>query len=210
MWLDMTITKTFFVREIVRLRHNIASLERGLNGYSPTDPRSTGQRDMLDNEKKCREYLLDLAGQIADLTDLQLTLRIQYGLAKREHERCRERRNGQRVASQCDDWWQSLGKMQYLCHLSQSLETLMRSYTVDECHAELKRVTASKDLASAALRSELMHAMARAEGSSVDKEYLVRHDVRLPHPNGSSPNGKPPGDTPRSQNGRSPNGSTPK
>ncbi len=178
----MNLTQTFFVREIVRLRHSIASLERGLNGRDPSDPRLAGQRAMLDNERRCREMLLDLAAETADLLDLKMTLRIQYAAAKKAHEKHRYHQPGQAVMG--DDWWESLGRMQYLCHLSNSLETLMRDYTREERQAEIERVTRHKDVARAAERAALFHAIANAEGSASAREYLVRYDVR--HYNGSS------------------------
>ncbi|MBN2470192.1 MAG: hypothetical protein JXN59_05645 [Anaerolineae bacterium] len=179
----MNLTQTFFVREIVRLRHSIASLERGLNDRSSSDPRLAGQRAMLDNERRCREYLLDLAAEMEDLLDLQMTLRIQYAAAKQVHDRCRYNHH-QNGSVSCDDWWESLGKMQYLCHLNQSLSALMHDFTREERQEEIRRVTQHKDVGAAAQRAGLFRAIANAEGSASAKEYLVRYDVR--HYNGSS------------------------
>lgn len=181
----MHITRTFFVREIVRLRHSIASIERGLNSHNSADPRLAGQRAMLDNERRCREVLLDLAAEAADVVNLQMTLRLQYAAAKKAHEQHRYHQPGQAVMG--DDWWETLGRMQYLCHLHNSLQALMRDFTQEERQAEIERVTRHKDVASAAERAALFHAIANAEGSASDKEYLVRHDVR--RYNGASPNG---------------------
>ncbi len=173
----MSIAKTFFVREIVRLRRNIADLERGLNGRTPNDPRSAGQRAMIDNEMKCRELLLDLAAEASDLPALQMALRIRYGVIKRAHERACRQQSGAYNAASSDDWWDSLGQMQYLCHLSERLSELERAYTPQERQQELRRATRARDLSAAAERAELLHAMTLAEGSATAKAALVRDDV---------------------------------
>lgn len=182
----MNITQAFFVREIVRLRRSIAVLERGLNGRNPNDPRSAGQRAMLENEYRCREALLDLAEEADDLAGLQMTLRVKYGAAKYKHEHLFGRKNGQK-ACQCDDWWASLGAMQYYCHLIQSMDTLLREHPPEKVHDEIHKVARSRDVSASARRSELLHAIASAEGSAADKQHLVRYDV-LPT-NGRKPGG---------------------
>lgn len=181
----MNIVRAFFVREIVRLHHNIDVLERGLNGCNPTDSRSAGQRAMLENEYCCRKALLDLAEDVTDVTGLEQTLRIKYGAAKYRHDHLRDRQPNGKAPCQCDDWWETLGAMQYYCHLTQSLNRLVREISPQEFRAELHKVARSRDVSLAAARSELLHAIASAEGSAVDKQHLVRHDV---HPtNGRKP-----------------------
>jgi hypothetical protein len=172
----MEITRAFFVREVVRLRRNIARIERGLNGYAPNDPRAAGQRQMLHNEMKCRELLLDLADHATGLGDIQSELRIQYMLAKKRHDRT-TRQHPINGTGPGDDWWESLGKMQYLTHLIHTLDRLMQDYTPEEIREEILKVGRSRDTAQSAQRKEILHAIARAEGSAADRAHLVRHDI---------------------------------
>ncbi|GAB4574176.1 MAG: hypothetical protein Kow0077_19380 [Anaerolineae bacterium] len=174
-----TVVQTFFVREIVRLRHSIALLERGLSAYPPGDPRADGQRALLASEQKSRELLLDLAENATDLVALQLALRVQYGLAVRDHERARNQA-GDGEALRDDHWWETLGKMEYLGYLMRQLDHVVNALTPEERRSELNRAVAAKDVKAAAERAQLLGAIARADGSADTKRYLVRHDPQTP------------------------------
>ncbi len=172
----MSIAKAFFVREIVRLRRNIALLERVLNGCAPDDPRCAGQPQMMETEQRCREMLLDLAGHAGDLAMLQSQIRLHYLAAKQQHDRCHQH-HPMNAHDPGDEWWSSLGRMQYLCFLQGDLDRLMHRYTAAEVKQEIRRAVRAKDLPRASARAEILRAIARAEGSAVSRAYLVQHDV---------------------------------
>lgn len=172
----MSITKVFFVRELVHLRRITAAIERGLEGHTPDDPRTAGQRAILDIEIKNRMLLLDLTAHAGDPADLLMACRLRYGIARRRHERCRERQpaNG---GSPCDDWWETLGQMQYLCHLIHDLEELLHHYTRADVRLEIRKHARVKDFSASVERVSILRAMAQSEGNVAEKAFLIRDYV---------------------------------
>ncbi len=172
----MSITKAFFVREIVRLRHNIATLGLSLEDYAPDDPNAAGQRQILQNEQKCRELLLDLAEYAADPGTLLARLRIEYMLAQKSHDRYSQSHplNG---ASPDDGWWDSLGRMQYLRYLIVTFNRMLKEASRADIEEELRRAVAYKDLGASLQRNEILRAIARAEDSAASRASLTRDDA---------------------------------
>ncbi len=181
------LTKTFFVRELVRLRKNITGLERSLSDGNADDPRYAGQRALLENEYNNRALLFELTEFASDLPALFMECRIQYMKAKAYHDRCSQRRaNG---AAPCEDWWESLGKMQYLSHLIASLEELKRHYSAQELQTELHAQARGKDFAASTEHLSMLGAMAKAEGVSVEQAHLVRDFIEAGQPEINGKNG---------------------
>jgi hypothetical protein len=176
------------VRELVRLRKNITALERSLSDGSADDPRYAGQRELLANEYNNRALLFELTEFASDLPALFMECRIQYMKAKAHHDQCSRRHaNG---GPPCEDWWESLGKMQYLSHLIASLEELKRHYSSQELQTELHAQTRGMDFTASTEHLSMLGAMARAEGVSVEQAHLVLDFIEAGGPEVNGQNGQ--------------------
>lgn len=163
-------TKTFFVRELARLRRNIATLERELAPTDPDDPRYAGQRTQLENLYRNREQLFELTEYAHDPAALLMACRMAYMRAERAHENCPGCRNS---GTPGPEWWASLGQMQYLAHLLSDLRQLM-AQSPHEVHQALRAQVRAKDLSSATEQMAVLRAMAQAEGTATEHAHLVR------------------------------------
>ena len=136
---------------------------------------------MLENERRCRELLGTLAGQTEGLGSLESELHIQYLLAKRAHDHSQETQhlNGNGPAL---DWWETLGKMQYISTLMEHLQELTAKYTTEEIEAEIQHAEADELVYKTALRTEVLGAMAKAEHSARGKTDLT-HNIPAEPPN---------------------------
>jgi hypothetical protein len=178
-------TKTFFVRELARLRRNIATLERELAPVDPDDPRFAGQRTQLDNLYRNREQLFELTEYANNPAALLMACRMAYARAEKAHERC----------PGCDhrgqpgpEWWASLGKMQYLTHLLNDLNQVMHQ-SPHELHEALRAQVRAKDLGAATEQMSVLRAMAQAEGTATEHAHLVRDFIEAGEPGANGHNG---------------------
>ena len=179
-------TKTFFVRELARLRRNIATLERELSHIDPDDPRFAGQRTQLDNLYRNREQLFELTEYANDPAALLMACRMTYMRAKKAHEHIRQL-NGM-AATPGDEWWASLGTMQYLSHLLSDLRQLM-SQSPHELHEALHAQVRAKELGSTTEQMSVLRAMAQAEGTATEHAHLVRDFIEAGGPDMNGANG---------------------
>jgi hypothetical protein len=179
-------TKTFFVRELARLRRNIATLERELAPIESDDPRYAGQRTQLDNLYHNREQLFELTEYAHDPAALLMACRMAYMRAKRAHQNFA---NCGSDGQPSPEWWSSLGQMQYIAHLLNDLRQLM-AQSPQEVHQALRAQVRAKDLSSATEQTSVLRAMAQAEGTSIEHAHLVRDfiDAGGPGMNGYGPN----------------------
>ena len=179
-----SITKTFFVRELVRLRRHIATLERSLATQDDQDSRYDGQRKQLEDAYHTRELLFELTEYAHDPAALLMECRMRYMRVQKQHQRVRAQMNGHGPTG---GWWESLGEMQYYAYLVNRLQELIREYTPEEVEQELRSHTRALDLASTSAQLGLLRAMARAEGTYNENAHLVRDFVEA----GGNGNGKP-------------------
>lgn len=175
----MLIIRAFFVRELLRLRHNIARLENSLSQYPAGSDRADGQRALLAVEQHNREMLLDLSEQAADLVGLELALRLRYGKAHQRHNRA-TRASAANGHQPGDEWWESLGEMQYLTYLQAQLKALKDRQSPEMLQREIEMATRYKDLGPDMALKELLHAVAHSRHAERLATTILQDDIGMP------------------------------
>ena len=178
-------TKTFFVRELARLRRNIATLDRELALIDPDDPRYEGQRTQLENLYHNREQLFELTEFAHDPAALLMACRMAYMRAEKIHENIPAHNGDGRPSP---EWWASLGQMQYISHLLSDLRQVM-SQSPHELHEALRAQVRAKDLGATTEQMTVLRAMAQAEGTATQHANLVRDFIEAGEPNGNGHHG---------------------
>lgn len=168
----MSTTKYFIVRELVRLRRKITKLERGLETHAPDDPQTAGQREILENEYRNRQLLMDLVAYAMDPTAFLMECRMRYTRAERRHEEATGRSAFRGTHSQ-QDWWSTLGQMQYLVHLIHGMEQVLHDGSEADLKREMEAFARNNDVSALLENSAILHAMARAESSVADRAALA-------------------------------------
>jgi len=171
-------TKTFFVRELARLRRNIATLERELANIDPDDPRFAGQRTQLENLYRNREQLFELTEHAYDPAALMMACRMEYMRAQNAHERCPGCDNRGQPGP---EWWASLGEMQYLAHLLSDLNQVMHQ-SPHELHEALRAQGRARGFDLETEQMSVLRAMAQAEGTATEHAHLVRDFIEAGGP----------------------------
>ncbi len=175
----MSITKAFFVRELIRLRRNIARLEGSLTRYPPQSERADGQRALLAIEQRNRIILFDLAEHAADPVALDLALRLRYGKARQRHDRA-ARASAVDDHHLGDDWWESLGEIQYLAFLQARLKELLQQHGPESIKREIEAAARYKDLGPGLALKEVLHALASSHRAEQGMLSILQDDIGMP------------------------------
>lgn len=164
--------RDFFVDELVRLRHHCVKLSQGLNDCDLDDPHCQGQLQMLENALENYSRLVNLATEVQGVVDLRLALHRRYGAALMQHKRCLRRHRGG-SAAHSDDYWATLGKMQYYSHLIRRLQALIAAASDEAIHAATDERPPHEVFQSDARRVETLHGIAASHNTALAQAYLI-------------------------------------
>ncbi len=120
-----TDAETFFSQELSQLQREIDRLQRAVDAYRPDDPRASGQRAILQQQRQNEQIVRELTEYAHDPVQALLECRIQYGKARQAH--ARSRHDSARTDLQSDTWWNTRYREQYLGDLSRRYETWLQA-----------------------------------------------------------------------------------
>ncbi|MBN1963653.1 MAG: hypothetical protein JW910_03330 [Anaerolineae bacterium] len=176
----MNGTTRFFLQELARIRENCRGLKQGLDGEDLNDPIHAGEVDQLEIELGHYAQVVDLIASAHTAVDAQAEMRMRYLRAQRAHQRC----TLTRPAAECDQWWATLGEMQYMSALYTEFQTWLKAHPRTEVDREDGEKVRVEDLRRECDKLNAFAAHAKAHLSAAARSRLVRHDPELPPPNG--------------------------
>ena len=122
----MTMLPDYLQREHHLIESNIDRLLRGLETYQdPNDPRNAGQRAMLAIQREHLALIEEMQAHVGDPAEVLTLCALQLAQTAMEHEKSRLHEHSH-DGRHSDDWWKTLGRLDYLGKLTHEVIHLMQ------------------------------------------------------------------------------------
>lgn len=176
----MNGTARFFLNELSSIRRNCWHIRRGLTGDDLSDPVHAGEIEQLEIELGHYAQVVGLLEYTGTPAEALAAIRRRYLRAQVAHRRCWQARR----TADCDQWWITLGQVQYLSALYERL----RAWLADQPPRELRHEDGDPVPVRALLRAceqlNIFAVQAKAQLYAARHADLVRDDPEVSDPRG--------------------------